>query len=72
MASQGAAGKGARRARGYLHAQRGWLARAGSGTGNGEGNSFSTGRDAGVGSLLRQVIPVEVKNRYVIQGPSDI
>lgn len=77
VASQGAAGKGARRAwgcsmGGCLLAQRGKIARAGTNNGNGEGNSFSTGRDAGVGSLLRQMIPVDIENRYLIHGTNNI
>lgn len=60
--SQGAARKGARKAwgcsaGGHFLAQRGKPARGGRSTGNGEGNSFSTDRDAGASSLLRQVIP---------------
>lgn len=73
VASQGAAGKGARKAWGHcvwgqLQAQRGWLARAGSSTGNGGGNGFSTGRVAGAGFFLRQMTPVEIKKGYVTDG----
>lgn len=54
------------------HGEAGWLARAGCSTASGEGNSFPTPRDAGAGSLLRQMVPVEIKSRHVFRGARDI